>query len=166
MSYSKSFGGLVLGGEAAYVSGKFFGTQPDPTSSSQNELKRDLLKYGLLMDFSLGETDVSLQFSQQIIPDHHATLLQKAFESAASLFLRRKFLYERWLSELLVLYFATHSEFVIRPKIGYRVTDQIQATLGADFFEGPKSGNAPGEFRFVGFFRNHDRVYAEIKYSF
>ncbi|HEX9758179.1 MAG TPA: DUF1302 family protein [Nitrospiria bacterium] len=166
LSYSKSFGGVVIGGEGAYVTGKFFGTEPDPSSLSENEIERDLFKYGFLVDFSMGETDVSLQFSQQIIPDHQSAILQKPFESAFSLFLRRELLYKRWVIEMLMLYFTAYTEFVIRPKIRYQMTDHLLATVGADFFEGPESGNGPGEFRFVGFFRNQDRVFAEIKYSF
>lgn len=163
-SYSKSLGSLVLGVESAFVPGKFFGTRP--VSFRDDELKRDLIKYGFLLDFSVGEIDLSVQFSQEIIPNYDSTILQKQFESAFSLFMQREFFYNRLGVELFLLYFVTYSEFVIRPRVDFKMTDQTLISMGLDLFEGPQSGNGPEEFRFVGFFRNHDRVFLEMKYAF
>jgi hypothetical protein len=177
---SRGIGSLVLNGEFAYVQNKFFGLRfgrfdpatglLDPTSVTigvdQGEVKRDYLKWALSVDFRLFKTAISLQVQEQWIPRYRTDIIQHELETIFSLFARREILFTPWTLELLAIYFVNATEALVRPKAMYRLSDSALLTLGADIFEGQIGGPLPGEFNFVGFFRNNSRIYMELTYNF
>jgi hypothetical protein len=54
----------------------------------------------------------------------------------------------------------------------YAVTERVKLSTGVDILRGnisdakPGQEPTPGQFHFVGFFKNHSRVYFELQYSF
>lgn len=183
VSVSKSLGQVVLNAEAAYVHGKVFGVRVGtfaPTGISGDpgesvvlgEIQRDLTKYAVGLDTTLWRTDVSWQILQQYISGYQSNIIQDEIDTVFGLFLRKNLLSNTLTTQVLNLYFVNDNEWLIRPKLEYRVSDQVKMAFGADILIGTiadvnSEGIAlPGEFHFVGFFRNNSRIYTEVQYSF
>lgn len=192
--FSKGFGPIVLGGEVALVLNKHFGAGFVPFFGSpilgggggvrpgtvvvvggdpqgeEGVIVRDFLKYAIQADFSQFGADFSLQFLQHYIPEHHGAIIQDKFETVLTLFGRRVFANNVWALQLLTLYFINDAEFLIRPRMEYNIDDHLQLAFGSDIFIGEQTGTTdpfvPGDFRFVGFFKNSTRIFIEFKYSF
>jgi hypothetical protein len=177
---SRGIGAFVLNGELAYVRGKLFGTRFGrfdpatgridvgnvPVGTTLGEVQRDYLKWAFSVDFRLFKTAVSLQMQQAFIQGYRTDIIQDRLDTIVSLFARREVQFTPWTLELLTIYFINESEILIRPKAMYRLSDASMVTLGADIFEGNIGGPLPGEFNFVGFFKNNDRIYMELTYNF
>ncbi len=166
---SKSFGKVVLNSEFSYTYDKFFGTRLevgglDP-GIQLGEAQRDYIKYGLGFDFSLYNIDFSTVFLEQRIFDWQPAILQDEVDSVVSLFLRKSFSNDRMGVQLLTLYFLNENDFLLRPRLDASITDAVKARFGGDFFIGDRGGTV-GEFDFIGFFNDSDRLYLEVMYSF
>ncbi len=167
---SKSFGPLVLNTEYAFVFGKFFGTlleagDTETSNSSLGELERDFMKYAIGLDFRLLNTDMSVQFIQQYIPDWDKIILQEQIETVTAFFLRKTFMNERLVTRMLTLYFVNEEDFLLRPVLEARLTDSVKTRFGADVFIGDR-GEEVGQFDFIGFFKDSSRLFFEVIYSF
>lgn len=177
-TFSRGMGSIVLNGEAAFVHGKMFGTRfgrfnptTGPTGEEEltltlGEIKRDYLKYALSVDWRLFGADLSLQVQQQYILKYQSEIIQDRTDTVWGLFLRKELFYGRLLLEMLTIYFVNDEDLLIRPKATYQLNDAFKVAVGADIFHGEIGGPLPGEFHFVGFFKNNDRVYLELTYSF
>lgn len=163
---SKSVGGMVIGGETSYIIGKFFATKPEIGNKGFNELKRDYIKYGMIVNYNLYDIELSFQFYQQLIINYEQSILQKRIENVLSLFTRYELFYNRLLMQLFILYFTNNQESLYRPRINYKVTDNHLLSIGIDIFEGKDGKIETEDFRFIGFFNKNDRIYIEWKYSF
>ena len=177
---SKSLGKVVLNAEAAYVGGKVLGArvgslifqeQPDE-AIRLGEIQRDFVKYAVSLDTVLWGTEVSGQILQQFILDYEPRIIQDEMETVLALFIRRELIPNIMTGQALVLYFHNDMEWLVRPRLDYRLTDQMKLSFGADLLfgtisdVGPDGIALPGEFHFAGFFRNNTRVYTELQYSF
>ncbi len=175
-SFSKGFQTFVFNSEIAYIHGKQFGTRlgnfnPDSgrfegTVLTLGEKERDYLKYGIGFDFRFLGWETSWMAIQQFIINHQSDIIQDETDTLFSLFFRKEFQSSRLAFETLILYFVNDIETLIRPKATYRINNNVNLAFGADIFEGEIGGPLPGNFNFVGFFKNHDRVYVEISYGF
>ncbi len=177
-TFSKGIESLVFNGEAAFVHGKMFGTRfgrfnPDPDSDDPDaltltlgEIQRDYWKYALSVDWRVFGADLSLQVQQQYIVGYQSEIIQDRIDTVWGLFIRKELFYGRLLLEMLTIYFVNDRELLIRPKATYQLNDAFKIAVGADIFHGEIGGPLPGEFNFVGFFKNNDRVYLELTYSF
>ncbi len=175
---SKSFGRVVLNAEYAYVFGKLFGTLLDIDAAAAasadlsedqspllGELQRDYMKYAVGLDFSLLGADMSLQFIQQYIPGWNATILQDRIDTVAAHFMRKTFMNEELVLRILSLYFINEADFLFRPALETRLSDNVKAIFGSDIFVGDR-GEEVGQFDFIGFFKDSNRIYLELSYSF
>ncbi|MBI3804438.1 MAG: hypothetical protein HY282_11825 [Nitrospirae bacterium] len=174
-NFTKGFGAVVINGEAAYVHGKMFGTRFgrfNPTTTDQTlqfalgEIQRDYAKYALSVDFRLFGADLSFQVQQQYIFAYQPEIIQDRLDTFVAAFIRRELAYSRVLLEMLTIYYINEKDTLIRPKVTYRLNDDFKIAVGADVFSGSIGGPLPGEFHFIGFFKNNDRVYIELTYSF
>ncbi|MBI3604912.1 MAG: hypothetical protein HY202_02665 [Nitrospirae bacterium] len=172
-STSKNISGAVGAVEMAYVRGKYFETGIDTngngvldSADTFGEIEADYFKYGLSIDVNPYDTDITVQYSQSIVPHYDSTMLTDQIESGASLFIRKEWLNSRLLTQFSVLYFFNHAEALIRPRVDYKWSDSIKLSAGADFFSGERKTDLNSGFRFIGFFKDHDRIYGEVKYSF
>jgi hypothetical protein len=170
---SKNIEGAVLGFETAYVHGKYFETGVDTNGDgildagdTFGEMEEDYFVYGLSTDVNWHDADITLQYSQTILPHYDPTLMTDQVESGASLFIRREWFNSRVLTQFSVLYFFNHNEALIRPRVDYKWSDHLKLSAGGDLFSGHTNINLNSEFDFIGFFKDHDRVIAEAKYSF
>ncbi|MFQ5588242.1 MAG: DUF1302 family protein [Nitrospiria bacterium] len=173
-----SFGRMVLNAEFAYVFGKLFGTlldteaaaaaEADPDSDQTSllgELKRDFMKYAVGLDFAFLGADMSVQFIQQFIPGWDPAILQDRIDTVAAHFVRKTFMNEQLVTRMLTLYFINEADFLFRPALEARLTDNVKVIFGSDIFLGDR-GEQVGQFDFIGFFKDSSRVYLEIGYSF
>ncbi len=189
---SRSIGRFVVSGEAAYVIGKFFGArigtvagnasqnpvsciEDGPTPSTTpcfGEEKKNYLKYATGVDFTLFKTDLSFSIIQQYILGWERPIIQDEFDTVYGFFGRRPFLNDRIIPQLLLIYFQNDQEILVRPRVNYNISDHVTAALGGDFLKGTIADTnregvlLPGEFHFVGFFRNNSRLYVEMNYNF
>ncbi len=166
---SKSFGKIVLNSEFAYTFGKHFGTLLETgainSGPTLGELKRDFIKYAVGLDFSLFGTDLAIQLLQQGILNWERSILQDKIDTVAAFFGRKTFLNDRISTQMLILYFINEADYLLRPRMDSRLTDRVQLRFGADFFLGDR-GTRVGEFDFIGFFKDSNRLYLEVIYSF
>lgn len=177
---SKSFGRIVLNAEFAYTFGKLFGTLLDIkvaaasnlTANVDNdispvlgELERDFLKYAAGLDFALFGAEMSMQFLQQYIPNWNSVILQDKIDTVLSHFMRKTFMHERLVGRMLTLYFLSEEDILLRPALETRLTDKVKTVVGADIFIGDR-GEEVGQFDFIGFFKDSNRIFLEIVYSF
>lgn len=164
-------GRVVVNAEAAYVFNKFFGTRfgqlrPGQIVLGIGEVQRDYVKYAVGLDATIQGTDLSFQILQHVIPAWESIMIQDRFDTVLTLFARKELSHGAVVPQLLVLYFVNNDEWLIRPRSDYRLTDRILLTFGADIMQGRIGRPLPGEFNFVGFFTNSDRIYMEAQYSF
>ncbi|MFQ5454770.1 MAG: DUF1302 family protein [Nitrospirota bacterium] len=173
---------FVISGEAAYITGKYFGIDPgikdceDIANAGSRliefnrilgELQKDYVKGAIGTAFSVMGADIAIQLWQQYILNYDERIMEDGYQVSFSLFFRRPFYKERYIPQALVLYFVNGAQFLYRPKISYRYSDDIKFTIGMDIFAGKEGDrNRPGNLNFLGQFNNRDRVYMEIQYSF
>lgn len=171
-TFSKSLSGLVLSGEWAYIVGKYFGAGFIPAANGGEVLgvlgeeKKDYMKYAVQADFRLLAVEWSAQMLQQYILNWNRSVIQDRFDTVFGVFARKELAHGRIIPQVLVLYFVNNVEVLTRPRVDYLLTDNLKLSLGADFMTGKIGGSSPGDFNFVGFFKNSDRFYVEVKYSF
>ncbi len=164
---AKSLGKIVLEGEFAYVDGKYWGTCTACTASdiTFGETQRDYIKHVVGIKTVLYGTDISVNFSQDIILNHKKDIQQNSHEDAASIFARKEMRYGTLIPQMLAISLLNRHEYLFRPKLEYRYTDKVTFLFGVDIFSGDP-GPDPGRLNFFGYFDDDDRAYMEIKYSF
>lgn len=166
-SLSKTFPRAILNAEAAFVDGKIFGAQFDQTLSAPlGEIQRDFMKYSVGFDTYFFDTDISPAVIQQYIIDYDDRIIVERFDTVGAIFLQKEFIHNIWSTNLLVLYFFNDEDWLIRPRTFYNLSDRLQFSFGVDIFEGKIGTGLPGEFNFIGFFDNNDRIFWELTYSF
>jgi hypothetical protein len=176
---SKSLGRTILNAEAAWVEGKFFGTRLGRVTDTQGEevtlfgeVEKNYLKYAVGLDFSLFSTEWSFQVLQHRIPEWEPDMIQDQIDTVYGGFVRKGLSHDRMIVQALVLFFQNDTEWLIRPRMEYAVTERVKLSTGLDILLGdisdanPDEEPTPGQFHFVGFFKNHSRVYVELQYSF
>ncbi|MFZ5593426.1 MAG: DUF1302 family protein [Pseudomonadota bacterium] len=181
----KQVGPVIVKGEAAYVTGKYFGLKNtvdrngDGFLDNEGELKRDHIRWGLGLDFNVLGMDISPIFTQWVILKYDPELIQSRNDSSFSIFGRKEFPRYSATAQFLWIYLINMRESLLKPKVTYQVTDKLQVGVGMDIFWG-KSGffGDPGggtsflvaatqqRPQFFGNFHNNDRIYMEFKYSF
>jgi len=109
---------------------------------------------------------------QHRIADWEPTMIQDEIDTVYGFFGRKELLHNRMVVQALVLFFKNDREWLIRPRMEYAVTERVKLSVGSDVLVGnisdakPGEEPTPGQFHFVGFFKNHTRVYTELQYSF
>ncbi|WDT75489.1 MAG: hypothetical protein MPW16_19745 [Candidatus Manganitrophus sp.] len=166
-TFSKTFQGFVFNAEAAYVDGKVFGARfGDTVTSNEGEVQKDYVKYAIGLDLYILGMDVSPAAIQQYIIGYESNIIQDKVDTVGAVFIRKEFIHNLWTGNLLVLYFFNDEDWLIRPRTFYNITDRLRVSFGVDLFEGKIGTGLPGEFHFVGFFDNNDRIFWDITYSF
>jgi len=170
LTLSRSVRGAVLSFEGAYDRGKHLATEAG-AGVPGNEVERDLVRYGAGVDVNVSGVDVSVLYFQEQVLHFEPFIPVNRVERGASLMVREQYLNDRLEAEFLGLFFDAGHQYILRPKLGYKLTDRVKFTLGLDILGGQR-GTAPDatggarDFRFVGFFKDHDRVNATVAYRF
>jgi hypothetical protein len=171
LTASRTVQGVVVNFEAAYDHGKRLATETGALPAAGNEIARDIARMGAGLDANVSGVDVSLMYFQEQIIGWKPYIPVERVERAASALARETFLHDRVDAQVLVLYFFTGRQYVARPRVDYRLTDHVKVSVGLDILGGER-GSDPGDvsavrdFRFVGYFKDHDRVNAVMSYRF
>lgn len=98
---------------------------------------------------------------QRSVATQHALIANELdrVQHGAALRIANKWLNETLEAELAAVVLFTRSDFVVRPKVTYAVTDRWKAIVGADIFRGPRPS-------FLGRLRDNSTAYAELRWSF
>ena len=80
-------------------------------------------------------------------------------QDGAAVRISGKWLNDTLKAEIAGAFLFNHSDYVIRPKLQYAISDRWKATLLADIYRGPEDG-------FFGGFRKNSLAYLEIRYEF
>jgi hypothetical protein len=169
LTATRSVAGVVLSVEGAYDRGKHLAT--DAGALPGNEIERDMARWGAGLDMNVTGVDVSVLYFQERVIGWKPYIPVQRVEHAASLLARETFLNNRLDARLLVLYFHTGHQYVARPRVDYRLTDRLKLSVGLDVLGGQR-GSDPDDpanvrdFRFVGYFKDHDRVDTVVSYRF
>ncbi|MDZ7859193.1 MAG: DUF1302 family protein [Candidatus Krumholzibacteriota bacterium] len=155
-SLSSTLGPVVLRGEGAFYSGKYFNSA-DP-EASRGVAEKNYLHYLAGLDYTLMGINISGQFIQESILDYDPMIGRDEFENTVTLLLREDFLRETLTLELFYYIGLNNNDALIRPSIYYDLYDGFELLAGANLFIGEE-----GRF---GQYDENDMVYAKLKYSF
>jgi hypothetical protein len=122
-------------------------------------VEKDYIHYMVGTDYTFSDYLINIQFIQKYIFDYENDIYEDEVQNNFSFWLQANFLNERLKPEILALYDSNEGAWLIRPKSGYELNDQLIITLGLDVFTGPSRS-------FFGQFDSNDRMYVEVKYSF
>lgn len=155
---SNAFDDWVVRGEIGYFSEHYFiGNNP---LQNQGVIKSPELHYVLGLDWN-APWDILLSgqlIQSWVIKDADKTTRDKVDTTLTGL-IRRNFLYDTLVAEVLVIVNTNNGDGIIRPKISYEWQDNLKTWIGADIFYGNRQG-------IFGQFDQNDRVAMGIEVSY
>ncbi|MCK4554741.1 hypothetical protein KAU19_07360 [Candidatus Parcubacteria bacterium] len=159
-TFSKDIGDDIVRGEFVYTDGKYF--QVDDLSDKDGVIKKDSLDYLLGWNHTFfGKVDFNSQFMQRIILGHDKSITEDEIKSSVSLWIKTGFLNNTIEPEFTGIFSIDRTDYLLRPKINYNLSDNWKIACGADIFEGDEKGR--GDF---GRFEKNDRIYLKASYTF
>jgi len=166
-TYGISAQGQSLGGVVSLEAG-YYDSRDDRAGDNAavaNSQARFLVGYQkqLAQDFTLG-----LQYFAEIMMDF--TTYEKAlpaglarkekYRDIVTLSLSRFLQHQTWELALFAFYSPVEQDYLIQPRLAYRVSDNFSATIGANLFGGKMRTT------FFGQFDRNDNVYLTLRYDF
>jgi hypothetical protein len=154
---AKDLDGVVLKAEATYTTGRQFSVTR--VAQPNGLVGQNTIDYAVGLDFSLpSDTRLNVQFYQRIYSDHDPDILQRKYESGASVLLDGK-LADKLEARALLVHSLNRSDWLFRPRISWNFDTNWRLNVGVDIFGGPQTG-------LFGRYNNNDRAYAEVRYAF
>ncbi len=157
-TFSNAFSDWVVRGEIGYFTEHYFiGKNP---LRNQGVVKSPELHYVMGLDWNAPrDILLSMQLIQSwVINDADKTTRDKLDTTLTGL-IRRNFLYDTLIAEVLVIANTNNGDGIVRPKISYEWQDNIETWLGADIFYGDQQG-------VFGQFDQNDRIVLGMEVSF
>ncbi len=157
-TFSNAFSDWVVRGELGYFTKHYF-IAKNP-QQNQGVVKSPELHYVLGLDWNAPwDILVSGQLIQSwIINDADKTTRDKLDTTITGL-IRRNFMYDSLVAEVLVIANTNNGDGVVRPKISYEWQDNIKTWLGVDIFYGDPQG-------VFGQFNRNNRVFFGVEVSY
>ncbi len=156
-SFSNAFGAWVVRGEmAANLNESLNATGVTIATSTTN---KTTLNGAIGVDYTSNNWTVSPQVFVRYISGWDRSVAEDRSSGFASLRISTDFMNEKLKPEVIGLFDWADAGWMVRPKVSYEFSDQIELTAGVDLFGGKAGG-------FFGQFANNDRIYTEIEYSF
>jgi len=138
-TFSNALGKFVVRGEVGFSFGRFFSTE-DPTSAN-GVIRTNEFASVLGLDWSgVEETFMSVQFFQSAITERPPGVFRDQCEGVITALVRRNFLHDRLVAELLWLQSLNRGDGLVRSKIRYELYSGVTIWGGADIFYGDKQG--------------------------
>ena len=157
-TFSNAFSDWVVRGELGYFTDHYF-IAKNPLQN-QGVVKSPELHYVLGLDWNAPwDLLISGQLIQSWIIKHANEATRDKLDTTITGLVRRNFMYDTLIAEVLVIANTNNGDGVIRPKISYEWQDNIQTWLGADFFYGDSQG-------VFGQFDRNDRVVFGVEISY
>jgi len=165
--YGISAQGQAMGGilslEGGYYDSRDDNAGDEPVSA--NSEARFLLGYQkqLAENLTLG-----IQYYAEIMMDFDAYKLalpdtstsRKKYRDIVTLRLTRFLKHQTWRLSLFAFYSPAERDYLLQPKVNYRISDKFSTTLGANLFGGEKQTS------FFGQFQRNDNLYLTLRYDF
>ncbi|MBU4142104.1 DUF1302 domain-containing protein [Patescibacteria group bacterium] len=159
-AFSKDIKDDIVKGEFVYNKGKYF--QVDNLNDKDGVAEKDSLDYLLGWDHTFfRKIDFNLQFMQRIIFGHEKEITEDKIKSSISVWIKTGFLNNIIEPELTGIFSIDRTDYLLRPKINYNLSDSWKIVGGADIFEGEPESR--GDF---GRFEKNNRAYIEASYDF
>jgi len=157
-TFSNAFSDWVVRGELGYFTEHYF-IRKNPLQN-QGVVKSPELHYVLGLDWNAPwDVLLSAQLIQSwVINDADKTTRGKLDTTFTGL-IRRNFLYDTLIAEVLVIANTNNVDGIIRPKISYEWLDNIKTWLGADIFYGHSQG-------VFGQYKQNSRIVVGMEASF
>ncbi len=157
-TFSNAFSDWVIRGEIGYFTDHYFIAKN--LLQNQDVVKSPELHYVLGLDWNAPwDILVSGQLIQSwLINDADKTTRDKLDTTLTGL-IRRNFIYDTLVAELLLIANTNNGDGLFRPKISYEWQDNMKTWLAADIFYGDKQG-------VFGQFNRNDRVLVGMEMSF
>lgn len=155
-SMSSTLAGFVLKGEGAlYLDKRFQSTDP---AATEGLVSGNYLHSMLGASYAIGGVDFGLQFIQKYLIDHDSYYHDKEFQNMITAMIRKSLLRETLHLELFSYVGLDDQDALVRPSVGYDISDGLRMTLGANLFYGDS-----GSF---GQYDKNDMLYGKLAYYF
>ena len=155
---AKDFGTFVLKGEAVYTHGRQFNVTN--LVSSDGLVEQHTLDWALGFDMNpSGDTRFNTQIFQRVYFDHDPDTIFDSRENGFTVLLNHK-LGRDWEAEVLWIRSLNRDDWLLRPKMSWRMQPNTRLNFGLDIFHGPPEGLF-GQYSDRG-----DRVYMELRRDF
>jgi hypothetical protein len=155
-SFSTTHNGFVFKGEAGYYSQKRFRTA-DP-AVADGIIEGDYFHYMAGVSYTLVGVDLHTQFIQKVLLNHDDFYLEEKYQNMITALIHKSLLRETLHLDLFSYIGLNDGDALIRPSIGYDISDGLKAIAGANIFVGDSG--------YFGQFDENDIVYLKLSYSF
>lgn len=155
-SFSTTISSIVLRGEGAYYTGKYF--QSENPMLNEGVTEKDYLHYLVGFDYTGSDITLSTQFIQEAILDYNDQIVQDEYENTMTFLASMDFMRETLFVELFTYVGLNEGDALVRPSATYEFEDGFEILFGANLFYGDE-----GRF---GQYDENDMVYTKVKYSF
>ena len=157
-TFSNTFGDLTLRGEVGYLTDKYVSTT-NPLDTD-GVVKTGELKYVLGFDwYGLTDTILSTQVFQTYLDNYKPGMTRDELNTQITFLIKQDYMNETLHAEVLLLQDIDYEDGMVRPKLTYEYSDEVNIYVGADIFY----GNEDGMF---GQFKETDRVVAGVVVGF
>jgi hypothetical protein len=127
-------------------------------------LQEDSMKYGLGLDYIYGDTSVSMQFIQELIPnydeDKPVYFNKNGLNTIVTFLFKQLFLQNTMEFNLGSAYEIEFRDYSIKPSLKYNFTDYVQGTIGILIINGKYDDSLFGQYR------DNDQVFAKLRCTF
>jgi len=127
-------------------------------------IQMDSMKYGLGIDYIYGDTSVSLQMIQELIPDYDRDrpvyFNKEGLDTFLTLQLKQFFLQNTMELDLRAAYGIEFQEYLVKPSLKYNFTNTLQGSIGVVVLGGKYDDSLLGQFD------DNDQIYALLKCFF
>ncbi|PTD96750.1 DUF1302 family protein [Pseudothauera lacus] len=154
LTLSKDLGSMVLKGEAVYTHGRSFATARPGASFGLT--RSDTLDYVVGVDIPVRDVwRINLQYYARVFYDHERGMPNDRHESGVTLLVNRRF-GDDFEAEILYVSSLNRSDYMLRPKLIWKITPEWRGQVGVDVFGGRRDG-------IFGRYDDSDRVYVELR---
>ena len=155
--------GGVVSLEAGYYDSRGDRGGTDPAIANSQALFLAGYEKQLYEDFTVG-----IQYFAEIMMDFAAYkralpagfAQKRKYRDIVTLRLTRFLKYQTWQLSLFVFYSPAEHDYLFRPRVTYRVSDNLTVAMGANLFGGKKTTT------FLGQFGRDDNAYLTLRYDF
>lgn len=157
-TFSNTFGDLTLRGEVGYLTDKYISTI-NPFDAD-GVVKTGELKYVLGFDwYGFSDTLLSTQIFQTYLDNHQAGMIQDELNTQITFLFKQDYMNETLHAEVLFLHDIDYKDGMVRPKLTYEYSDEVNIYIGADVFYGNEDG-------LFGQFKQTDRIVSGVVVGF
>jgi len=152
-TFNYALGSIILRGELATNIGKTFYSNNSVNDQNPNGLiTANQINSAVGLDWLSNETLISVQYFQDWVPYKTNLFNRKSYEPSVTGLVRQEFFNDSFTAEVLSIINLNDGDWLLRPKVKYLMTSNLELKAGVDIFSG--SSNS-----LFGQFENRTRVY-------